>query len=96
MVQEYSAQIQSRSGLGGLMAVIGQAPDYAQVVREVANKHRKKLFGKVYDYEYTVAQLGSGLAIVGGLHDGELFVGDLFLPSWRSDRVRVAPLVVPA
>ena len=102
MVEKFSQELGKK--IEGVKAVIGQVPDYIELVFQHLDKTKDYLFGAKYNYDYartktriSSSRIGSSrVAIVGdfGEDDG------LVVNGWSLDGggtyVHVAPLVVPA
>lgn len=83
----------------GVTAILGTAPDYAELAFSHLSATGKRLFGKDYDYDYTrtTTPTGeSGVAVVGVFYaDRGLLVHD-WGRGGRAGGIWAAPLVVPA
>lgn len=95
MVEEFGTKLSSE--VKGVAAILGSAPDYAELAFLHLSETGKRLFGKYYDYGYTrttTSTGGSDLTIVGYFREGR----GLDVSRWdRRDNggIWAAPLVVP-
>ena len=95
MVARYSQELQQR--VPGVMAILGEAPDYAELAFTHFKQTGRRLFGSEHGYNYTRTQtpVGSDVAGVGCFFaDSGLFVSD-WDPGLRNGDLFAAPLVVP-
>lgn len=97
MVEKFGRKLSGE--VKGVTAILGTAPDYAELAFSHLSATGKRLFGKDYDYDYTRTTTPTGesrVAIVGDFDGGRGL--DVF--SWsqggRADDIWAASLVVPA
>jgi len=97
MVEKFGRKIAGE--VKGVTAILGSAPDYAELAFVHLDQKGQRLFGKDFDYDYTRTTTptgGSGVAVVGifvggfGLNVNDLHRGACY------GRVWAAPLVVSA
>ena len=97
MVADFSKK-QFGKKVKGVEAIVGEAPDYVELVFAHLDATGVRLFGKDYDYRYTRTKtptVGSRVADVGRFNaDYGLHVDNLRRGSGNS-HVWVSPLVVP-
>ncbi len=104
MIREYSGDLSRQ--IGGVMAVIGEAPEYAEVAFAHLKATQERLFGKKngfnyartktlfgYDFQGKEGYATSKFAVVGCFGEDGLMIDDE--PS-RLEHSYVAPLIVPA
>lgn len=96
MVNKFSEELGEE--VKGVKAIIGQAPDYVELVFQYLDKTKDYLFGAKDKYDYARTKTptsGSSVALVGNFSA----VDGLRVDSWdsgnSSDVVHAAPLVVP-
>lgn len=95
MVAEYNQELQQR--VPGVMAILGEAPDCAELAFTHFKQTGRYLFGSEHGYNYTRTQtrVGCLVAVVGGFSPvGGLSVGR-WNPDSRGDDLFAAPLIVP-
>lgn len=96
MVGEFGLRLVSK--IPGVQAVIGQAPDYVELVFLHFDKTGTRLFGEKYDYGFarTKTLVGGGNAVVGNFSvELGLEVFRCRDPQDRRAGIWLAPLVVP-
>lgn len=92
-VARYSNGLQIK----GVEAILGEVPDYTELAFAHLDKTGERLFGKIYNYNYTRTQtrVDSDVANVGGFDAG----GGLWVGRWhaggRDGSIFAVPLVVP-
>lgn len=95
LMEEFSKKLTTR--IPGVKAVLGEAPDYIELVFAHLDKSGVRLFGEKYDHNYTrtVTRVGSFSVDVGRFRVDD----DLRVDNWFFDRgynsLWAAPLVVP-
>lgn len=97
MVAEFSHKLQRRLKTDSVEAILGQAPDYTELVFAHLDKTGQRFFGEKYSYNYARTQtptVGSNVADVGGF-DADNGLG---VDGWRrgggNGGVFAVPLVV--
>lgn len=94
---EAVAKYSDSLGIQGVEAILGEVPDYTELVFAHLDKTGQRLFGEKYDYNYTRTQtrVESVVANVGhfGADDGLDVSG--WNPDYRDVVLHAAPLVVP-
>lgn len=99
MVEKFSKQLRGRERLSGVEAVVGEAPDYAELAFAYLKATGQYLFGESYDSRYTrtvTPTVGSDVALVGYFDAPDGLDVYYWYCDRGSDSVWVAPLVVPA
>lgn len=97
MVEKFSQKLEKK--VTGVRAIIGQAPDYAELAFAHFDSTQKYLFGQRENYDYTRTKTSTGISRVAGIGNFiDLNVG-LNLIEWYTDDglaiMYAAPLVVP-
>ena len=95
MIAEYNQQLQQR--VPGVMAILGEAPDYAELAFTHFKQTGRRLFGSEHGYNYTRTQtrVDSSVADVGSFDAGYGLSVSSWDPAHRYDGLFAAPLVVP-
>ncbi|HUD04810.1 MAG TPA: hypothetical protein VMR59_02385 [Patescibacteria group bacterium] len=95
MVARYNQELQQR--VPGVMAILGEAPDYAELAFTHFKQTGRRLFGSEHGYNYTrtQTQVGSGVADVGSFGADDGLDVDCWGPAGRGGNLFAAPLVVP-
>jgi hypothetical protein len=97
MITVYNRELQQR--VPGVIAILGEAPGYAELAFTHFKQTGRRLFGLEHGYNYTRTQtrFGGRVALVGDFDpgDGGLHVGGGWSSAYRSDDLFAAPLVVP-
>lgn len=97
MVENFGRKLSGE--VKGVAAILGTAPDYAELAFAHLDQKGQRLFGKDFDYDYTRTTTPTGeshVALVGSFNgDLGLRVHD-WVQSGRHDDIWAAPLVVPA
>lgn len=95
MIERFNRELQQR--VPGVMAILGEAPDYAELAFAHLKKTGRYLFGKEHGYNYTRTQtrVDSYVANV-GYFGADCGLGvDYWSADGRGDDIFAAPLVVP-
>lgn len=94
MVDEYSHDLQRKLRTSSIEAILGQAPDYTELVFAYRDATGKRLFGYKYNFSYTRTQTstaGSSFANVGNY--GAVMGLDVY--DWDKDYGDVSIYAVP-
>ena len=96
MVEKLSTELQAK--IPDVSAIIGEAPDYAELAFNYFSLTGQCLFGRrdKYDYTRTKTRIGSDMAEVGSFNPDQGLVIRAWPPSSRLHYVWVAPLIVPS
>lgn len=96
MVEKFSRELGKK--VGGVKAIIGQAPDYVEIAFAHLDATKDYLFGAKDNYDFARTKTPAGSSDVANVGD---FLADsgLYVSHWNADdgggSVHAAPLVVP-